>query len=263
MEFLPIRTPIIRPGDDLAQIILDALKALDLSLVDGDILVVAETIIATVQGRIVDLNTISPTEISPRARDLATRYEMDPRLVQLVERESEEILGGVHGVLLASIHGILIANAGIDASNSGGEGLVVLLPENPWKYLKALRSQLMAETGKQIGLVLADSRVQPLKRGVSGVAIATAGIEPIEDCRGQIDLFGRPLRMTFRAVADDLASAAQLLFGEADEQIPVVLARGAPVKLTENPQYEDMTITASECLYVNAIREHVKPREKS
>lgn len=252
MELHAVKTPIIRPGDDLVSILLEAISDRGFTLLEYDVLVIAETVVATVQGRIVDLNTVG--EVSPRARALATEYEMDPRLVELVVREADEVVGGVKGVLLALIHGLLIANAGIDASNSGGDDLVVLLPEHPVATTRAIQRDLQARTGKHLGVVLADSRVQPLKRGVSGVAITTAGFEPIEDCRGRVDLFGRPLRITFRAAADDLASAAQLLLGEADEQTPVVLVRDAPLTFTNSPTWESMAITPKECLYINALK---------
>ncbi|MHA1731204.1 MAG: coenzyme F420-0:L-glutamate ligase [Promethearchaeota archaeon] len=258
MEFIPIKTQVVKPGDDLVDVVLAAMSVLGENVEDHDILVIAESVVATSEGRIVALDTIGKGRISDEARELATRYEVDPRETQLVLEESEEVYGGVRGVLLARVHGLLIANAGIDASNAGGDDLVVLLPKNPLSSAKRLRAELEARTGKTLGVVLADSRVQPLKRGVAGVAVATAGIEPVEDCRGRVDLFGRPLKMTFRAVADDLASAAQLLFGEADEQIPVVLVRGAPVEFTDDPVYESMTITPEQCLYINALSENLK-----
>ncbi len=124
---------------------------------------------------------------------------------------------------------------------------------HPFREAERIRDDVQKRTGKRIGTIIADSRTIPLKKGVIGVALATAGMEAVEDLRGKKDIFGRRLQMTFRAIADDLASAAQLLMGEADEQVPMVLIRGAPIKLTEKPS-QKMDLSPEECIYMSTFR---------
>ena len=166
------------------------------------------------------------------------------------------ILGGLRHVILAKTHDFLIANAGIDQSNAG-EGNVVLLPDNlkevAWDYWKELKREFGI---KNLGVIIADSRVQPLRKGTIGIAIATAGFEPIEDLRGQPDLFGRPMEITMRAIADDLTSAAQFLLSEADQQTPVVIIRGSKVDFSEDPKTTP-EMTPEECLYMNIFSKYL------
>ncbi|MBN2155818.1 MAG: coenzyme F420-0:L-glutamate ligase [Candidatus Lokiarchaeota archaeon] len=255
MELHPISTPIIYPKNDLVKITLDSIINANLSLKEKDILVFAETVVGTVQNRIVDLNDVK--EISEKASELAEKYTMDPRVVQIVLDEADVILGGVKTVLLTQKEGILIANAGADRSNSGGFTKIKLFPENLHETVFNLHSEIKEKTGiNQLGVIIADSRVQPMKRGVIGVAIAVAGMEPIDDSRGKKDLFGRPLEITTRAVADDLVSAAELLMGEANEQVPIVLIRGAPVTFTDRKiMTEEMLMPREECLFMNVFKD--------
>lgn len=255
MHLQAIRTPVIRPGDDIASVLVNCLEEQGIKLHPRDVIVVAETVMATAQRRIVDLDTI--TDVPPVAEALARKHRMDPRLVNLVMQESDEILGGVDHVLLARKDGLLLANAGIDASNSGGENMVSLLPASPWEATSAFRHAVERMTGvSPLCAILADSRVQPLKRGVIGGAIAVSGFQPIEDKRGQRDLFGRPLVITQVAVADDLTSAAEILMGEADEQTPFVLIRGAPVTIVSDDRIDraSMLMPEDECLFVNVFK---------
>ena len=176
---------------------------------------------------------------------------MDPHFVEIVVREADEIIGGVKGVLLTYRNETLIANAGIDYSNAP-PGTVVLFPKSPQKAAQRIRSYLEEQFQKKIAVIIGDSRVQPLRRGTVGVAIAVAGMEPIEDFRGRKDLYGRELQITFRALADDLVSAAQLLMGESNEQIPAVLIKGAPIQIVESPTFK-MGIPKTECLFMNSF----------
>ena len=250
-----VKLPIIKSNDDLLQIILDTFEEKDIILGDKDIVVISEKIIATAQGRVVDLTSIR--EVSDQAKELALKYKMDERIVELILNEADMVLGGIDTVVLAEINGILIANAGIDHSNSGGENFVVLLPKNPQKTVNEYRAFFMKEFNlKNLGVILSDSRVQPLKKGTIGVAIAVSGFEPIEDCRGRADLFGRPLQITQRAVADDLVSAAQILLGEADEQTPIVIIKEAPVTFIDKPP-SSMQMDPEECLYMNIFAQYL------
>ena len=260
MHLFSIKLPLIKKNDPLLDILIKILKENKESLENGDILVISEKVIATSQGRIVNLSEIK--EISEKAKDLSRKYDMDERFVELILQEATEILGGMTHVILAKVNDFLIANAGIDQSNAGSNN-VVLLPKDLKKTVSYYRNALKREFNlKDFGVIIADSRVQPLRKGTIGIAIATAGFEPIEDCRGQPDLFGRPLEITMRAIADDLASAAQFLLGEANEQTPVVIIRGSNVKFTDNPQLTT-EMPPEECLYMNIFSKYLlKKKEK-
>ena len=175
-------------------------------------------------------------------------------MVEAVIHEADEIIGGVRGVLLTIKNDTLIANAGIDFSNAP-TGSIVSFPKDPQKSVKSIRTFLQEKFHKKIAVILGDSRVQPLRRGTIGVAIAVTGMEPIEDCRGRKDLYGRELQITFRALADDLVSAAQLLLGEAAEQTPAVLIKGAPIRMVEVPT-QQMAISRKDCLFMNRFMEY-------
>lgn len=255
MELYPIKTPIIYPKDDLIDITLKSIEKANIKVQERDILIFAETVVGTAQGRIIKHN--NSKKIDPLAKQLAEKYKMDPFFVQIILEEADTILGGVPGVLLTEKEGILIANAGVDQSNSGGLDTFVLFPENPSKTAYELRKKIKEKLGlRELGVLIIDSRVQPLKKGTIGVAIAVAGFEPINDCRGRKDLFGRVLHITTRALADDLASAAELLMGEADEQTPIVLARNIPVDFTDREiSISEMLFPRDQCLFMNVFKD--------
>jgi coenzyme F420-0:L-glutamate ligase/coenzyme F420-1:gamma-L-glutamate ligase len=254
MELFSIKLPLIKKNDPLIRIIVEEIKEKGETLREGDIIVIAEKVVATSQGRVRNLSDVK--NISNHAKELANQYDMDERYVQLILDEASMILGGMRHVILAKVNDFLIANAGIDQSNAG-PGKVVLLPENlkqvPWDYWKALKKEFNISN---LGVIISDSRVQPLRKGTIGIAIATAGFEPIEDLRGHPDLFGRPLEITMRAIADDLTSAAQFLLSEAAQQTPVVIIRGVNVKFTDNPQFTP-EMPPEECLYMNIFSKYL------
>ena len=249
MRLYSLETPIIRPGDDIAKVMMNVLEREKLHLEDGDVIVIAESVVATSQGRLEKLDQVNPSDEAMR---MAKKYDLDPRIVEVVLQEANEVYGGLRKVLLTQKDGLFVANAGVDSSNAP-DGYVVLLPKEPHKTADRIRKNIEKKAGKKIGIIIGDSRVIPLKRGVIGVALATAGIEPVEDSRGREDLFGRKLQVTFRAIADDMVSAAQILMGEADEQSPMVLIRGAPIKFTKEPQQE-MCLSPEECIYMNVFQ---------
>ena len=260
MELFSIKLPLIKKNDPLLEILIENIKNQEKPLIEGDIVVIAEKVIATSQGRVVKLSNVE--QISERAKKLANEYDMDERYVELILQESSMILGGLRHVILAKTHDFLIANAGIDQSNAG-EGNVVLLPDKlkevAWHYWKELKKEFEIEN---LGIIIADSRVQPLRKGTIGIAIATAGFEPIEDLRGLPDLFERPMEITMRAIADDLTSAAQFLLSEANQQTPVVIIRGSKVEFTEDPKTTP-EMPPEECLYMNIFSKYLLKRKDS
>lgn len=249
MQLFGIKTPLIKPGDDFAEVIIRAMEASGIKPQGNDILVLAESAVATAEGRVIELESVRPGK---KAIELSRRYENDPRKMELIIRESDEVIGGIPGVVVTVTKGVLSPSAGIDNSNAP-EGCVVLLPENPRQSAIRIRERLMAEYGCSLAVIIGDSRTQPLRLGCVGIALGCAGIEPVEDVRGRKDLFGKPLLITRRAAADNLVSAAQIIMGEADESTPAVLIRDAPVKFIEGSE-EIPLISREECLYFGCFK---------
>jgi coenzyme F420-0:L-glutamate ligase/homotetrameric cytidine deaminase len=181
---------------------------------------------------------------------MAVKYCKDPREMELILQESDEIMGGIPGVVLTLREGFLYPNAGIDSSNAP-PGHVVLFPADAQKSAFEIRERMAK--GRKIAVIIGDSRTHPLRLGCVGVALACAGLEPVEDARGQKDLFGRELKITRKAVADNLVSAAQIVMGEGDEGIPAVIIKGAPVSISE-ADCAIPTIAPQECMYIGALR---------
>ncbi len=253
MQVLGIKTRLLKPGEDFIAALREGLAVSNIALRDGDIIVVSESFVATGEGRVVSLSDITP---SPRAISLASRYNKDPAEMELILRESDEILGGIPGVVLALKDGFLYPNAGVDHSNAP-PGHVVLLPSDPKEAASKIRREL--SNGSRIGVIIGDSRTHPLRLGCVGVALACDGILPVEDARGKRDLYGRPLRITLKAVADNLVSAAQIVMGEGDEGIPAALIRGAPVEVCDAGPMTIPNIPPHECMYIGVLRSIPRP----
>jgi coenzyme F420-0:L-glutamate ligase/coenzyme F420-1:gamma-L-glutamate ligase len=218
--------PVIDIGDDLAPIIVKALRDANLALAAGDVLVLAQKIVSKAEGRLVDLATIAP---SRRAIALAKETGKDARLVDLILEESTEVLRHRPGVLIVAHKlGFVLANAGIDRSNVGDDGSeqVLLLPRDPDRSCTRLRQAIAAATGIDVGVMIIDSIGRAWRNGTVGTAIGVAGLPGLLDLRGTPDLFGRPLETTEVGLADELAAAASLVMGQAGEGRPVVLVRG-------------------------------------
>lgn len=228
--------PLVRRGDNLADLVLHALPENKITLEDQDILVFAQKIISKAEGRTVNLASVRP---SPRALDLAREVEKDARIVELVLQESTEVLRTRPGTIIVEHRlGFVCANAGIDHSNVAGEGddaeeWVLLLPTEPDRSAETIRKEIEAQTGKRIGILIIDSHGRAWRNGTVGVAIGIAGLPGLQDLRGKPDLFGFTLRITQVGVADELAAAASLVMGQASEGTPVVHVRGFPYPLRE------------------------------
>jgi coenzyme F420-0:L-glutamate ligase / coenzyme F420-1:gamma-L-glutamate ligase len=228
--------PLIRPGDRLADILLSSLNAGRVALLDGDIIVLAQKIISKAEGRLVDLATVKP---SSQALDLAVRCSKDPRLVELILRESNEVLRIRPGTIIVEHRlGFISASAGIDHSNVQGDGerpedWVLLLPVDPDRSAAEIRKQLEAASGKRLGVMIIDSHGRAWRLGTLGVAIGLSGLPGVVDQRGWEDLFGYRLQITIVGAADELAAAASLVMGQAAEGTPAVHVRGFPYPLRE------------------------------
>jgi len=232
---------MVKPGDDLAALLLEALSNNRLILQEGDILVLAQKIVSKAENRLVNLNGVSP---SAQAFELAAKTDKDPRLVELVLRESSEILRYRPGTVIVEHRlGFVCANAGIDHSNVDGpygnpEDWVLMLPENPDRSASAIRERIFSERKVSTGVLIIDSHGRAWRTGTVGVAIGLAGLPGLVDLRGHEDMFGFKLRITQVAAADELAAAASLVMGQADECIPAVLVRGFPYALREGSLQE-------------------------
>jgi coenzyme F420-0:L-glutamate ligase/coenzyme F420-1:gamma-L-glutamate ligase len=228
--------PLIQAGDDLAAILLDRLAAADLRLQDGDVLVLASKIVSKAEGRTVRLTDVTP---SARAVEVAAACEKDPRLIEVILGESNRVLRTRPGLIIVEDkRGFVCANAGVDHSNVAGEDWVLLLPEDPDRSAAELRQRLEAVSGARIGLIIADSHGRAFRMGTVGVAIGASGVAGLLDLRGRPDLFGYLLQVTQVGLADEIAAAASLLMGQADEARPAVLIRGVPYPLREGNAQE-------------------------
>jgi coenzyme F420-0:L-glutamate ligase/coenzyme F420-1:gamma-L-glutamate ligase len=220
--------PAIKPGDDLAALIVANLAGAGLSLAHGDVVVLAQKIVSKAENRLVDLKDITA---SPAAEALAREVGKDARLVEVILSESRRVVRYRPNVLIVEHRlGYVMANAGIDQSNvapEDGRELALLLPVDPDASAERLRRALSSLTGLDLGVVINDSFGRAWRRGTVGIAVGCAGIPSLLDKRGDPDLFGRPLRVTVVALADELAAAASLLMGQADEGRPIVVVRGA------------------------------------
>lgn len=217
--------PEVQVGDDLAAMIVGGLERSDISLADGDVLVVAQKIVSKAEGRAVALSEVTP---SSRAKELAAESGKDPRLVELILAESSDVVRCTRGVIIVEHHlGHVLANAGIDRSNVDRDGeMVLLLPLDPDATCATLHAKLRHLA--DVAIVINDSLGRPWRNGVTGTALGIAAMPGLVDLRGNPDMFGRVLESTVIAVADELAAAASLLMGQADEGYPVIHARGVP-----------------------------------
>ncbi|GAP14709.1 coenzyme F420-0 gamma-glutamyl ligase [Longilinea arvoryzae] len=237
LSIIPIeKIPLIRPGDDLAGILLNSLGENQLQLQDGDIIVLAQKIVSKAENRLVNLTQVEP---SAEAISLAEKTEKDARMLELVLRESRSVLRYRPGTVIVEHKlGFVCANAGIDHSNVQGlwgnkEDWVLLLPENPDLSAARIRERLGDATGVYPGVMIIDSHGRAWRLGTVGVTIGLAGMPGLVDLRGREDMFGFHLRVTQVAAADELAAAASLVMGQAAEHLPAVLARGFPYPLRD------------------------------
>ena len=228
--------PLVAAGDDLAAMIARCLATAGLALERHDVVVVAQKIVSKSEGRSVDLATVTP---SPRAAALARETLKDPRLVELILSESRRVVRSGPDVLIVEHRlGFVMANAGVDQSNvaeAGGGERALLLPVDPDASAERLRQDLIRRAGCELAVIINDSFGRPWRLGTVGVAIGCAGLTSLVDLRGTRDLFGRTLRVTQVAHADEIAAAASLLMGQADESRPVVILRGLSASARPRP----------------------------
>ncbi len=252
LTVIPVQAPVQQAAFDLYATLEAALRDCGEPLRDGDVLAVSSKYAAISAGRVVSLAAVQP---GAQALALAERYAMNPIIAQLVVQEADAILGGIQGFLLTHKEGIISPNAGIDRSNIPN-GYAVLFPLKPYAVAADIRHEVRARLGADVGVILTDSWLMPGRLGTTGVALATAGFRPIQDERGKIDLFGNPMQVTQRGIADTLCACAQLVMGERDEATPFAIIRNSGVHI------EDLTLSAADvaidwhdCIYVESLTE--------
>lgn len=223
IQIIPVRISAdVRPGDDLGAVILDAIRENRMEVQDGDVLAVAHKIVSKAEGRIVDLAGVRP---SGKAIKMAKEHGKDPRIMELILKESTQILRAKDGIIVSETkHGLVCANAGVDQSNVEGDA-AVLLPVDPDRSAGRLKDAVKKKAGKEIAVVITDTFGRPFREGQTNVAIGVAGISPIRSYIGSRDMYGRKLRVSEIAVADEIASAAELAMGKA-EGVPAAIIRG-------------------------------------
>jgi coenzyme F420-0:L-glutamate ligase len=247
LRFIPLTTGLVEVGDDLPARLQAAMRDAGATPEPGDVVLVASKVMAVWEGRVVDLASVTP---SPQAEELAAGSGLPAAFCEIAVRESDRVLGGVPGALLTLARGILIANAGADLSNVPG-GHAVLWPSDAWEAARQLHDALGARGSPGLGVVVVDSHVQPLRFGTVGIALGWSGLRGVEDVRGRADLYGKPLHVTRRNVADQLASAGTLVMGESDEATPAVLVKGLGVSTPSEGEQgpRDVLVPPGECLF--------------
>jgi coenzyme F420-0:L-glutamate ligase/coenzyme F420-1:gamma-L-glutamate ligase len=246
IQVFPIKgIPFIQRGDDLGKILADVFE-----FKDGDILAVCSTVVSKAEGRVIDLSSISP---SHKAVEIARIVKKDPRFVQAVLNESEEILLKKPFLLTKVKSGNICVNAGIDGSNVD-KGKVILLPEDPDASAAGIRDRIHLHTGKTVSVIITDTNGRAFRKGVVGVAIGCAGIKPLKDWRGERDIFGNPLEVTIEAVIDELAGFANMIMGEGGWGIPAVVVRGLEVNRAEK-SIQEIYRDDKEDVIARALRE--------
>lgn len=216
--------PLVKPGDDIVQLIVRAARSLDIRIEDGDVIVIGHKIVSKSEGQIVELSRVKP---SPRAVKIARRSSKNPRLVQLILDQAKRIIKVGHGIILAeSKQGIVCLNAGIDKSNVEGDETYCLLPVNPNLSARLIARRIASITGRRVRVVVTDTHSRPFRVGQTEFAIGVSGLDPFFDYRGGKDLFGNVLKFKRVSIADELASAAELVMGQGAEGVPVAIIKG-------------------------------------
>ncbi|MEM3673829.1 MAG: coenzyme F420-0:L-glutamate ligase [Candidatus Bathyarchaeia archaeon] len=245
--------PLIKLGDNIAKILVETARKNGLEIEDGDIIVIAQKIFSKAEGRIVNIKEVVPSE---EAKEIARKTGKSPKFVELVLRETKEIIKASNEILLVEdTRGLVCINAGIDKSNIEGESNFALLPEDPDASAEKCRREIRRLTGKDVAVIICDTYSRPFRRGQVNFAIGLAGIKPFKDYRGKRDLYGYVLKVKNVAVVDEIAAAAELLMGQAEEATPVVILKGLKsiVEFSEKSSAKELKIRKDEDLFREAL----------
>lgn len=245
--------PLVKSGDNVAEIIVEMARENGLGIEDGDVVVVAQKIFSKTEKKVVRLRDVIP---SKKAEEIAKITGKNPKFVELVLRETKKIVKASSEILIVEDkRGLICINAGIDKSNVEGRENFALLPENPDESAEKCRMEIKKLTGKNVAVIICDTYSRPFRRGQVNFAIGVAGIKPFKDYRGKEDLFGQILIVKNVAVVDEIAAAAELLMGQAREARPVVIFKGLGdvVKFCSKCSIEELQISSEEDLFRNVL----------
>jgi len=235
---------------DVFEALLETLEKNNQTLQEGDVVVISTKYISNSQGRLIDLSSV---KTSKEGEGISKKFQIKPEIAEVILRESDKIFGGITGFVITSADNIMAPNAGIDKSNAK-KGKIILYPKNPYLIAEQIKRKVFLKFLIHIGVILVDSRLMPSRIGTSGVAVACAGIEPILDMRAEKDLDGNPLKVTFQAVVDNLATIANHKMGEAAESKPFAIIRDSGAKLTDRKiSPNEMAISPDQCVYVRGL----------
>ncbi|MBM2818534.1 MAG: putative gamma-glutamyl ligase [Nitrosarchaeum sp.] len=250
LTVLPLFSERKRERFDIFEALTETLDKNNERLQEGDVIVISTKYISNAQGRIIDLNNV---KASIKGIDISKKFQIKAEIAEIILRESDKIFGGISGFVITSADNIMAPNAGIDKSNVK-KGKIVLYPKDPYLIAEQIRRKIFLKFLIHIGVILVDSRLMPVRIGTSGVAISCAGIEPVLDMRSEKDLDGNPLKVTFQAVVDNLATIANHKMGEGAESKPFAIIRDSGAKLTDrkiNPK--ETAISPDQCVYVRGL----------
>jgi len=235
---------------DIFETVEDTLRKNKQQLQDGDVLVISSKYVSNSQGRLVNIENVKSSE---QGKLVSKKFQIKPKIAEVIVRESDVIFGGVSGFVITSSDDILAPNAGIDKSNVK-KGKIILYPEDPFLIAEQIKRKIFLKYLIHVGIIIVDSRLMPARVGTTGVAISCAGIEPVIDMRAEKDLEGNPLKVTFQAVVDSLASIANHKMGEGSETQPFAIIRDSEAKLTDRKiKPMELAVSHDQCVYVRGL----------
>ncbi|ARS64921.1 Coenzyme F420:L-glutamate ligase [Candidatus Nitrosomarinus catalina] len=250
LTVLPLLAERMETEFDVFEELENTLKKNKTELEEGDVIVISTKYVSNSQGRIVDLAKIKASEYGEK---IANEFNLKPGIAEVIIRESDKIFGGIGGFVITSADNIMAPNAGIDKSNAK-KGKAILYPKDPYLIAEQIRRKIFLKSLIHVGIILVDSRLMPARIGTSGVAVSCAGIEPVLDMRSKKDLDGNPLKVTFQAVVDNLATIANHKMGEGGESKPFAIVRNSGAKLTDRKiNSSEMAIAPEQCVYVRGL----------
>ncbi len=255
LEVFPITVGKKEEKFDIFEVLIESLEKNKIKLLEGDILVISTKFVSNSQGRLIDLPKI---KTSKEGIMISKKFQLKPQIAEVVLRESDTIFGGISGFVITSSDNVLAPNAGIDKSNAQN-GKVILYPKQPYLLAEQIRRKIFLKFLIHVGIILVDSRLMPARVGTSGISVACAGLEPVLDLRAKKDLNGNPLKVTFQAVADNLATIANHKMGEGGESKPFAIVRDSQARLTDKIiDPNEMAISPDQCVYVRGLSNSIK-----
>ena len=251
MLLIPIKVKRKNKKFDLKSELSSVLKTNKVKLKKGDILVISSKYVSIADGRLINLKEVT---ISEEAKKIGKKYSINTALAEVITNEAEKVLAGQRGFVMSIKNKVITPNSGVDTSNIP-KNYAVVYPENPNERAMEIKNVIKKEHRIDSGVIITDSRIAPTRIGTTGIAIGVAGLKPVIDERGKKDLFGKSIKRTKKALADNLSSAAQILMGESDERIPIVIIRDSKIRILDHKSSEsELSIDYKKCVYVKRLK---------